>query len=81
MTKAKHTHDELQPIHVGLVVHVVDGQHDCTSGVVTEPPVDARSFSALAIDDTVRHFDRAGAFGQGITGSWHFADHGEWRDA
>lgn len=70
------THDELTPLHVGRIVHVVvDGE--CRDAVVEECDPTADSFSVIGLRGVGRSsFDRAGEY----EGSWHYADHGEWRD-
>lgn len=70
------THDELTPLHVGRTVHVVvDGK--CRDAVVDECDPSAETVSAIGLRGIGRAwFDRAGEY----NGSWHYADHGVWRD-
>lgn len=70
------THDELTSLHVGSIVHVVvDGE--CCDAVVDECDPMAEAVSRIGLQGVgPSWFDRAGEF----EGSWHYADHGEWRD-
>ena len=70
------THDELIPNYVGRTVHlVVDGE--CRDAVIEHCDPKAETVSVIGLLGVGRSaFDRAGEF----DGSWHYADHGQWRD-
>ena len=75
---SKHTHDELEPIRRGMIVHVCEGPYKCRDGYVTDSR--SETVSKLEIDKIARVYDRAGAYDNGIPGTWHYADHGDWRE-
>lgn len=79
------THDELEPLEPGATVHTVSrATGKCVSTLVHEVGKDKDGLNGLLVlghDNRTAFFDRAGQHGAGVPGSWHYADHGEWRDA
>jgi hypothetical protein len=73
----KYTKDDREPLYPGLMVHVAGTEGECIDGLVTDKVISTNS--PLEIDGSVRYFDRAGECETGVPGSWHFADHSEWR--